>query len=232
MKSVVLLAGLCASAASLMAATAQERLKDATEVFQSVMNTPDKGIPQELLEKAQCVVIVPSLKKGGFVVGAEYGKGFVTCRNTSGAGWGAPAAIKIEGGSFGFQIGAEGVEVIMLVMNKRGMDQLSKSKFTLGADASIAAGPVGRASSAQTDAYMTAEILSWSRSKGLFGGVALKGATLRSDEDANRELYGKKLSTRDILTAHMEPPAAASGLIAALDRYSVRKGADADRTTK
>jgi len=232
MKSVVLLAGLCASAASLMAATAQERLKDATEVFQSVMNTPDKGIPQELLEKAQCVVIVPSLKKGGFVVGAEYGKGFVTCRNTSGAGWGAPAAIKIEGGSFGFQIGAEGVEVIMLVMNKRGMDQLSKSKFTLGADASIAAGPVGRASSAQTDAYMAAEILSWSRSKGLFGGVALKGATLRSDEDANRELYGKKLSTRDILTAHMEPPAAASGLIAALDRYSVRKGADADRTTK
>jgi len=233
MKSFVLMVSLCASAVSLMASTAQERLKDATEVFQSVMNTPDKGIPQELLEKAQCAVIVPSLKKGAFIVGAEYGKGFVTCRNPSGAGWGAPAAIKVEGGSFGFQIGGQGIEVIMLVMNKRGMDQLSKSKFTLGADASIAAGPVGRASSAQTDAYMTAEILSWSRSKGLFAGIALKGATLRPDEDANQELYGRKLGTRDIIMAHdVKAPAAASGLIAALDRYSMHKGSDADRQTK
>jgi len=164
MKCFVVLACLCASVASLPASTAQERLKDATEVFQSVMSTPDKAIPQELLERAQCVVIVPSLKRGAFIVGGEYGKGFVTCRNTSGSGWGSPAAIKVEGGSFGFQIGGEGVEVVMLVMNKHGMDQLSKSKFTLGGDASIAAGPVGRATSAQTDAYMSAEILSWSRS--------------------------------------------------------------------
>jgi SH3 domain-containing YSC84-like protein 1 len=232
MKSLFLMAGMCASAVSLMAATAQERLKEATEVFQEVMTTPDKSIPQDLLEKAQCAVIVPGLKKGAFIIGAEFGRGFVTCRNSSGTGWGAPAAIKVEGGSFGFQIGGEGTDVIMLVMNRRGMDQLSKSKFTLGGDASIAAGPVGRASSAQTDAYMTAEILSWSRSKGLFAGVALKGATLRSDEDANRELYGKKMTTREILTAHMEPPAAASGLIAALDRYSMRKGAEADRKTR
>jgi len=195
------------------------------------MSTPDKAIPQELLERAQCVVIVPSLKRGAFIVGGEYGKGFVTCRNTSGSGWGSPAAIKVEGGSFGFQIGGEGVEVVMLVMNKHGMDQLSKSKFTLGGDASIAAGPVGRATSAQTDAYMSAEILSWSRSKGLFAGVALKGATLRPDESANSELYGKKMTTRDILTAQTQPPAAASGLIAVLDRYPMRKGSDADRTT-
>jgi lipid-binding SYLF domain-containing protein len=232
MKSFVLMAGFCASAVSLLAATAQERLKEATDVFQEVMATPDKSIPQDLLEKAQCAVIVPGLKKGAFIVGAEYGKGFVTCRNHSGSGWGAPAAIKVEGGSVGFQIGGQGTDVIMLVMNQHGMDQLSKSKFTLGGDASIAAGPVGRATSAQTDAYMSAEILSWSRSKGLFAGVALKGATLRSDEDANRELYGKKLTTREVLDAHMQPPAAASGLISALDRYSMRKGAEADRQTR
>jgi len=232
MKSFVLMAGLCASAVTMMASTAQERLSTATDVFQEVMATPDKSIPNDLLEKAQCAVIVPGLKKGAFIIGAEYGKGFVTCRNSSGAGWGAPAAIKIEGGSFGFQIGGEGTDVIMLVMNKTGMDKLSKSKFTLGADASIAAGPVGRASSAQTDAYMTAEILSWSRSKGLFAGVALKGATLRSDEDGNRELYGKKMTTREILDAHMEPPAAASGLLTALGRYSMRKGSEADRQTR
>src|SRR6266567_917279 len=145
MKSLVLMAGMCASAVGLMAATAQERLKEATEVFQDVMATPDKAIPQELLEKAQCVVIVPGLKKGAFIVGAEYGKGFATCRNSSGSGWGAPAAIKVEGGSFGFQIGGEGTDVIMLVMNQRGMNQLTKSKFTLGADASFFLGMRGPA---------------------------------------------------------------------------------------
>jgi len=233
MKSLVLLAGLCASSLTMSAMTEQERLKDATEVFHEIMATPDKSIPQDLLEKAQCVVIVPSLKKGAFIVGAEFGKGFVTCRRQSGTGWGAPAAIKVEGGSFGFQIGGQGTDVVMLVMNKRGMDELAKSKFTLGADASIAAGPVGRATSAQTDAYMTAEILSWSRSKGLFAGVALKGATLRPDEDGNRELYGRKIGTRDIImNAGMQAPAAASGLIAELDRYSMRKGSEADRQTR
>src|SRR5689334_1170515 len=135
MKSFVLMAGLCASAAGLMASTAQERLKEATDVFQDVMATPDKSIPQDLLEKAQCAVIVPGLKKGAFIVGAEYGKGFVVCRKSSGTGWGAPAAIKVEGGSFGFQIGGEGTDVIMLVMNKSGMEKLARSKFTLGADA-------------------------------------------------------------------------------------------------
>ena len=164
MRFLVLMAGLCLSAVSSMAMTAQERLQEATDVFNDVMATPDKSIPQDLLDKAQCVVIVPGMKKGAFIVGAEYGKGFVTCRKAH--GWGAPAAMKMEGGSVGFQIGGEGIDVILLVMNNRGMDQLMKSKFTLGADASVAAGPVGRNASAQTDAYMSAEILSWSRSRG------------------------------------------------------------------
>jgi lipid-binding SYLF domain-containing protein len=233
MKSLVLLAGLCASTLTLSAMTEQERLKDATDVFHDIMATPDKSIPQDLLEKAQCVVIVPSLKKGAFIVGAEFGKGFVTCRRASGSGWGTPAAIKVEGGSFGFQIGGQGTDVVMLIMNQRGMNQLMKSKFTLGADASVAAGPVGRESSAQTDAYMSAEILSWSRSKGLFAGIALKGATLRSNEDGNRELYGQKMTTHEVITnAGLQAPAAASGLLSALDRYSMRKGSDADRQTR
>jgi len=212
-----------------MAMTAQERLKDAAEVFRDVMATPDKAIPHELLEKAECVVIVPGLKKGAFIVGAEYGKGFVTCRK--GGTWSAPAAIKMEGGSFGFQIGGEGIDVVMLVMNKRGMEKLMGSKFTLGADASIAAGPVGRAANAQTDATLNAEILSWSRSKGLFGGVALRGATLRPYESENQELYGRKMTTREVMTSNLTVPAAASGLTSELARYTA-KTSDADRQAK
>ena len=232
MRFLVLMTGLCLSAVSSMAMTAQERLKEATDVFTDIMATPDKAIPQELLDKAHCVVIVPGMKKGALIVGAEYGKGFVTCRKTHGTGWGAPAALRMEGGSVGFQIGGEGVDVILLVMNNRGMDQLMKSKFTLGADAAVAAGPVGRVASAQTDAYMSAEILSWSRSRGLFAGVALKGATLRANEADNQDLYGKKLTTSEIVKTDMKAPAAASPLIAALDRYSMRAGSNADRQTK
>jgi lipid-binding SYLF domain-containing protein len=232
MRVLVLTATLCLSPLIVAAETAQERLKAAADVFHEVMATPDKSIPRELLEKAQCAVIVPGLKKGAFIVGGEFGKGFVICRNNSGSGWGAPAAIRVEGGSVGFQIGGEGTDVVMLVMNPHGADQLTKSKFTLGGDASIAAGPVGRTSTAQTDAYMSAEILSWSRAKGLFAGVALKGATLRPDEDANRELYGRKLTTREIVRTDMHPPAAASDLIATLDQYSMHKGSSADREKK
>jgi lipid-binding SYLF domain-containing protein len=231
MKFLVLLAGLCGYSMNL-SASAQERLKDATEVFHDIMATPDKGIPEELLERAQCVVIVPGLKKGAFIVGGEFGKGFVTCRKQSGQGWGPPAAIRMEGGSFGFQIGGQDTDVVMLVMNKHGVDELFKSKFTLGGDASIAAGPVGRHASAQTDAYMTAEILSWSRSKGLFAGIALKGATLRPDEGDNKELYGRKMTTREVMSdASLTAPAAASGLTAELNRYSPHRGYDADRQT-
>jgi lipid-binding SYLF domain-containing protein len=210
------------SGTALLADTVQERLGDATAVFSEIMGTPDKGIPQELLEKAQCVVIVPSLKKGAFVVGGEFGRGFVECRKT-GAGWGAPAAIRMEGGSVGFQIGGSSTDVVMLVMNERGMDRLLSDKFTLGADASVAAGPVGRTAAAETDTRLTAEILAWSRAKGLFAGIALKGATLRPDEKENAALYGHSMTNREILTGNMAPPAAASQLIAELDKYSSRK---------
>jgi len=200
-----------------------ERLKKATLVFQEVMTAPDRGIPQQLLDKSQCVVVIPGSKKIGFIFGAKYGRGFVSCRAKSGPGWSAPAAVRVEGGSFGAQIGGAETDVVLLVMNERGADRLLSSKFTLGGDASVSAGPVGRDATAQTDAYMTAEILSWSRSRGLFAGVSLTGATLRQDLDTNRALYGKTLENREILQGNLAVPGAASGFIAALNKYSSRK---------
>jgi lipid-binding SYLF domain-containing protein len=211
------------TAATMQAAeTAKDRLADAAAVFSEIMATPDKGIPQEFLEKAECVIIVPGMKKGAFVVGGEFGKGFVECRNSSGSGWGAPAAVRVEGGSVGFQIGASSTDVVMLVVNKRGMDKLSTNKFTLGADASVAAGPVGRTADAKTDAQMTAEILAWSRAKGLFAGISLNGATLRPDEDANKELYGSRMTTKEVLASNQATPAGADKLITELNRFSMR----------
>jgi lipid-binding SYLF domain-containing protein len=200
-----------------------ERLKKAALVFQEVMTAPDRGIPQQLLDKSQCVVVIPGSKKIGFIFGARYGRGFVSCRAKSGPGWSAPAAVRVEGGSFGAQIGGAETDVVLLVMNERGVDRLLSSKFTLGGDASVSAGPVGRDATAQTDAYMTAEILSWSRSRGLFAGVSLTGATLRQDLDTNRALYGKTLENREILQGNLAVPGAASGFIAALNKYSSRK---------
>ena len=191
------------------------------------MAAPDKGIPQDLLEKAHCIVIVPSLKTAAFVVGAKYGKGFFSCRNRSGSGWSAPASVRIEGGSVGFQIGGSMTDLIMLVMSEQGADKLLQSKFTLGAEGSVAAGPVGRTATAQTDAQMHAEILSWSRSQGLFAGVALEGATLREDLDDNAALYGSKLENRDIVTDGRRAPKSAAALIALLDKYSFREGTKA-----
>ncbi len=205
------------------AAPVDKRLGDAATVFSEIMASPDKGIPQDLLEKAHCAVVVPGLKKGAFIVGGQYGKGFLTCRNQVGPGWSAPAAIRIEGGSFGFQIGGSETDVVLLVMNSRGADRLMSSQFTLGAEGTVAAGPVGRSATAQTDAKMTAEILSWSRSRGVFAGIALKGATLRQDEDDNFAAYGKKLSTRDIVTAGITPPRAAEPLLRLLNKYSPRE---------
>src|SRR5262249_37772202 len=147
-------------------------------------------IPHDLLDRAQCAVIVPGAKKGAFIVGATFGKGFITCRGKNDRGWSAPAAIRMEGGSFGFQIGGSETDVVMLVMNDRGAERLMQSKFTLGGEGEVAAGPVGRSATAQTDAKFTAEILSWSRSRGVFAGIALKGATLRPDEGANEAMYG------------------------------------------
>ena len=203
-----------------------KRLNDAAVVFQEIMNTPDNGIPQELLEKAHCIVIVPDLKTAAFVVGGKYGKGYLSCRRQGGAGWSAPATVRIEGGSVGFQIGASSTDLIMLVMSERGADKLLTSKFTLGAEGSVAGGPVGRTVTAQTDAQMRADILSWSRSQGLFAGVALEGATLREDLDDNATLYGKKLENRDIVTKGVRAPKAAAKLIALLNRYSAKARTD------
>jgi lipid-binding SYLF domain-containing protein len=224
MKKFTLSTALILSAAAIAAAeTATERLAVSADVFEEIMSTPDKGIPQDLLAKAQCVIVVPGLKKGAFVVGGQYGRGFAECRHEDGYGWGAPGAVRVEGGSVGFQIGGSSTDVVMLVMNKRGMQKLLGDKFTLGADASVAAGPVGRTVAADTDVRMDAEILAWSRSKGLFAGISLSGATLRNDADVNAELYGRKIDNKEVLGGATEPPAAAQALRAALDKYSVRK---------
>ena len=200
-----------------------KRLTEAAAVFSEVMTAPDKGIPQELLEKAHCIVIVPDLKTAGFIVGGKYGKGYLSCRSKNRAGWSAPGTVRIEGGSVGFQIGASSTDLIMLVMSERGAQKLLESKFTLGAEGSVAAGPVGRTATAQTDAQMHADILSWSRSQGLFAGIALEGATLRQDLDDNATLYGKKLENRDIVTGGVSAPKAAAKLLALLNRYSPKE---------
>jgi SH3 domain-containing YSC84-like protein 1 len=205
------------------ASDAPKRIDAAAQAFKEVMDTPDKTIPQDLLNKAHCVIVIPGLKTGAFVVGAKYGKGFVACRRADGVGWSAPGSVIVEGGSFGFQIGGTSTDLFMLVMNEGGMKRLLTSKFTLGGDATAAAGPVGRETQAQTDAMMNAEILTWSRAKGLFAGISLQGATLRQDEDWNKELYGHAITNREILTTPVAPPIAAAALEADLNKYSSRK---------
>lgn len=196
------------------------RLDIAATVLSDIMATKDNSIPQELLDNAHCVVIVPDLKTGAFIVGGKYGKGYVSCRNKTGPGWSAPGTVRIEGGSVGFQIGGSSTDLIMLVMTERGADKLLASKFTLGAEGSAAAGPVGRTATAQTDAQMHADILSWSRSRGLFAGISLQGATLRQDLDDNTTLYGKRLENREIVTTGVTAPAAAGRLLMLLNQYS------------
>ncbi len=203
-----------------------QRLDESAVVFSEVMAAPDKGIPQDMLENAHCIVIVPALKTGAFVFGGKYGKGYLSCRNEKGPGWSAPGTVRIEGGSVGFQIGGSQTDLIMLVMNARGADKLLASKFTLGAEGSVAAGPVGRTATAQTDAQLHAEILSWSRSQGLFAGLALEGATLRQDLNDNATLYGKKLENREIVTSGVRPPKAAAKLLSLLNKYSARERKD------
>ncbi len=203
--------------------TATARLNAATEDLHAMMEASDKGIPQDLLNRATCVVVVPNLKKGGFIVGAEYGKGFFTCRKPSGVGWSAPGSIRISGGKFGLLIGAAETDVVMLVMNKSGMEHLLSDKFQLGGEASAAAGPLGRNASAMTDAEMHAEILTYSRQRGLFGALDLSGAAVTEDKASNRELYGSDISNKEILNSNMKVPAAARAFIHALDRDSSRK---------
>jgi lipid-binding SYLF domain-containing protein len=199
-----------------------KRLRAAAGVVNELMAAPDKGIPQDLMNKSACAVVVPGVKKGAFVVGAEYGRGFIVCRRENGRGWSAPGGVKVEGGSFGLQIGGSETDVVMLLMNRRAIDKLLSSKFTIGADASAAAGPVGRTSSAATDAQLHAEILTYSRTRGLFAGVSLEGATLRPDDEANSKMYGKEMSNKDIVLGKVEPPPIAGDFIAVLSKYAGR----------
>jgi SH3 domain-containing YSC84-like protein 1 len=215
--TAALISALTVIGAAAVQAQTVARLENTVAVFDEVTTMGDRAIPADLLKKAQCVAIVPGLKKGAFVVGAKYGRGFVSCRTE--AGWSAPAGIRMEGGSVGFQIGGTEVDVILAIMNKRGVDRLLSNNFTLGADASVAAGPVGRTAAAQTDAAMTAEILSWSRSRGVFAGVALEGATLRGDSDANLDLYGKRLDMQQIVKGGTPVPPAGQTLIDRLSKY-------------
>jgi lipid-binding SYLF domain-containing protein len=204
--------------------SAGDRLDASAEVLADMMHAADKGIPQDLMNKAQCVVVVPNMKKAGFIFGAKYGRGYAVCRRRGGSGWTAPAGMRIEGGSFGLQIGGSESDVVVLVNADSGMKHLLEDKFTLGADATVAAGPVGRDASAETDAQLHAEMLSYSRSRGAFAGLALEGATLRPDKDANKELYGREIANREILVggAVKAPPAAAK-LERTLNRESAGK---------
>ena len=207
-------------AASVMASaeTYEQRLADSTTVLHEMAQASDKGIPQDLLQKARCVVVVPGLKKVAFVGGGKYGRGYASCVTRK--GWSPPAAVRIEGGSFGLQLGASSTDVIMLVLNEGGMKKLLSDKFTVGGEAAAAAGPVGRNTSANTDVLMKAEILSWSRSRGVFAGLSLEGATLRQDEDENAKLYGKPLTNEEILTGTVKRPATATPFLAQLQRFS------------
>jgi SH3 domain-containing YSC84-like protein 1 len=206
-----------------LAAAPVSRLEEAATVFSEIMAAPDQGIPQDLLEQAHCIVIVPDLKTAAFGVGGKYGKGFLSCRKPDKSGWSAPASVRIEGGSVGFQIGGSSADLVMLVMSEKGADKLLESKFTLGAEGSAAAGPVGRTATAQTDVQMHADILSWSRTRGLFAGIALEGATLRQDLDDNAEIYGQKLENREIVRSNRAIPTAGSRLIDLLNRYSFKE---------
>jgi lipid-binding SYLF domain-containing protein len=200
-----------------------ERLQESYNVLKEILGTPDKGIPRDLLNKAECVVVYPSVKKAGFIVGAEYGRGAITCRTGAAfrGPWSAPAMFALEGGSVGFQIGGEATDFVLLIMNEKGAESVMSSKVKLGADASAAAGPVGRTTSAETDVVMKAEILSWSRARGVFGGVSLEGSTMRSDDGANKDLYKQQLSAKEIVReGKVKTPDAGKPLIELLQKTS------------
>jgi lipid-binding SYLF domain-containing protein len=208
--TALIIVAFCATVAGQALGTAEtKRIEEAAAVLNEIRQTPDKDIPQSLWDKARCVAVIPSLKRVAFVVGGEYGKGLLSCRTAG--GWSAPVFIKMAKGTWGAQIGGEAVDLILLVMNDRGVDHLLQDKVTLGTEASVAAGPLGRDAQAATDAQMHAEILSWSRSRGVFAGISLAGGVLSADPDDNRDLYGAPVNPREILmkpAAKVPPPAA------------------------
>lgn len=216
----------CLSWAGTGREDATERLGNAAKVLHEIMQAPDNGIPEEVLEHAKCVAVVPHMMKGGFIVGAEHGKGVATCRTAN--GWSAPAFITVSGGSFGFQIGIEGVDLVMIIQHEHGMQKLLSSDFKVGADASVAAGPVGRHASAGTSWKLDAEILTYSRTKGAFAGIALDGASVRQDVDSTRAMYGKKISTRAALTGRVAAPRAAGVFLDAVRNAKAQAVAKAD----
>ena len=202
--------------------TPDHRLRAAADVLHDMMSAPDRGVPRDLLEKAECVIVIPGLKKAAFVFGADYGKGYALCREAR--GWSGPAALSVGGGSFGAQIGVESTDLIMLVMNRHGMERIAQDKFTIGADVSAAAGPIGRQTGAHTDISMNAELLTWSRVHGLFAGISLDGTVVKKDGGEDRRLYGREVTNREVLYAKVARPEAGRILVAELDRFPRRRG--------
>lgn len=201
-----------------------KRLDDSAKVLDEIMAIDDKAIPNELLEKAECVAVLPGVKKAGFIVGARIGKGFISCRRPNGRSWGPPAGLKVEGGSVGFQVGVTIMDVVLLIMDRSGAEKLVDSQFTIGGEVTAAAGPVGRSSTASTDAQMSAKILSYSRAKGVFGGIALQGGTLRQDIDANEDIYGSEMKNERILFSdRVKMPASAETFIGTLTKHAKKK---------
>lgn len=197
---------------------AVDRVQAAADVLNEIQSAPDSGIPQEILGKAECVAVVPSMLKGGFIVGAKYGRGLASCRTPK--GWSTPAFFMLEGGSVGFQIGGQAVDLVMLIMNNDGMQHLLASKVALGADASVAAGPVGRHAEGNTDWKMRAQVLTYSRARGVFAGVSLNGAVMKQDKDSTREFYGHMMTTKAALTGEVEPPPAANAFLTTLAKWA------------
>jgi lipid-binding SYLF domain-containing protein len=199
-----------------------DRVNSAGTVLQQIMAAPDSSIPDEILGSAQCVAVVPSLLKGGFIVGGSYGNGVASCRTPK--GWSAPAFFRVEGGSFGLQIGGQAVDLVMVIMNDKGMRDLLEAKFKLGADASVAAGPVGRLAEGSTDWKMRAEVLTYSRARGVFAGITLNGAVIRQDRDDTRDFYGRMVPYKTILTGAIDPPSDSQPFLSALNKYAPNKG--------
>ncbi len=228
---VVLVASLCSSAWAAEGKRRQaelERIQAAGRVMNEIMAAPDKGIPTNILSDAECVAVVPSLLKGGFIVGAAYGRGVATCRTQK--GWSGPAPFRIEGGSFGLQIGGEAVDLVMVIMNERGMRALLSSKFKLGVDASAAAGPVGRHAEGATDWKMRAQVLTYSRARGVFAGISLNGAAIHQDKDDTRALYGHMVTFKSILTGVAAAPAGSGPFLSAVEKHAAAaKAAEAGK---
>lgn len=196
-----------------------ERLQESAIVLQEIMNVPEQGIPIDLLKKAECIIIIPSMKKAAFGIGGNYGRGDLTCRTTD-DNWSGPVMVSMTGGSFGFQIGGSSTDIVMLVMNKRGINKLLESKFTIGGDATAAAGPKGRSASAATDAQMHAELLCYARSRGAFAGISIQGSVLKPESGDNEDLYGKTVDPKEVVAGKVPVPGPAKPLIAALKKYS------------